>query len=149
MTGLTRWNPFREMDALQKRLDTYFNLDTTRHAHGDGNAAAYWAPLVDITEDDKEYVIKAELPEVNKGDVKVVVENGVLTISGERKLEKEVENKKFRRLERAYGSFVRSFTVPEDADDTKVSADFQNGLLTVRLLKQEKARPRSVEVKVA
>jgi len=110
---------------------------------------AQWLPLVDITEDDKEYLIKVELPEVRKDDVKVTVESGVLTISGERKFEKEEKDRKYHRLERAYGSFTRSFSVPDDADDTKVSAEFKDGVLTVRLAKSEKARPKSVEVKVA
>ena len=110
---------------------------------------AEWLPLVDITEDDKQYLIKAELPEVRKDDVKVTVENGVLTLSGERKFEKEEKEKKYHRIERAYGSFTRSFTVPDDADDTKVSAEFKDGLLTVRLAKNEKARPKSIEVKVS
>jgi HSP20 family protein len=107
-----------------------------------------WLPLVDITEDEKEYLIKAELPEVKKENVKVTVENGVLTISGERNFEKEERDKKYHRVERSYGRFTRSFGVPDDADDTKVSADFKDGLLTVRLTKSEKARPKSIEVKL-
>ena len=110
---------------------------------------AEWIPLVDITEDDQAYLIKAELPEVKKNDVKVTVENGVLNISGERKFEKEEQNKRYHRIERAYGSFTRSFAVPDDADDSAVTAEFKDGLLTVRLAKSEKARPKSVEVKVA
>jgi HSP20 family protein len=139
------------MEALQKRIDTLFNLQPSRATGGKETAltAARWAPLVDITEDEKEYLIKAELPEVQKGDVKVTVENGVLTISGERKLEKEEPNRKYHRVERAYGSFVRSFTVPEDTDDAKVTADFRDGVLSVRLIKQETARPKTIEVKVA
>jgi len=104
---------------------------------------------VDIAEDDKEYVITAELPEIKKEGVKVTVESGVLTISGERKFEKEEKGKKYHRIERAYGSFVRSFTVPDDADGSKVSAEFKEGVLRVHMPKSEKARPKSVEIKVS
>ncbi len=89
------------------------------------------------------------MPEVRKEDVKVTVENGVLTISGERKFEKEEKDKRYHRIERAYGSFTRSFSVPDDADDAKVGAEFKDGVLTVRLAKSEKARPKSIEVKVS
>lgn len=110
---------------------------------------AEWAPLVDIIEEEKEYRIKAELPEVNKSDVKVTVQDDVLTIAGERTFEKEETGRKYHRVERAYGSFARSFTLPEDADAAKVSADFKDGVLIVHLPKSEKARPKSIEVKVA
>ncbi len=151
MNGLTRWNPFREMEDLQKRLDTLFNLESSRPGvqKEESITVARWAPLVDVSEDEREYLIKAELPEVHKDDVKVTVENGVLTIAGERKLAAEEKTRKYHRVERAYGNFVRSFAVPDDADDARVSADFKDGVLTVRLAKHEKARPRSVEVKVA
>jgi HSP20 family protein len=150
MNALTRWDPFKEMDDLQKRLTSMFGLAPGRAADGkETMTVAQWLPLVDITEDGKEYLIKAELPEVKKDDVKVTVENGVLTICGERKFEKEEKDKRYHRIERSYGSFTRSFSVPDDADDAKVAAEFKDGVLTVRLAKSEKARPKSVEVKVA
>ena len=108
-----------------------------------------WTPLADITEDDREYVIKAELPELRKEDVNVTVENGVLTISGERKFEKEEKQKKYHRVERGYGSFVRTFALPEDADADKVKAVFKHGMLEVHLPKNEKAKPKQIEVQVA
>jgi len=110
---------------------------------------AEWAPRVDISEDDKEWLVKADLPEMKKEDVKVTVENGVLTITGERKFEKEEKNKKFHRIERSYGNFYRSFTLPDGADPDKVSAGFKDGVLNVHLPKSEKAKPKAVEVKVA
>lgn len=150
MNALTRWDPFKEMDDLQRRLGSIFGLASPRPANGkEQMTVAQWFPLVDITEDDKEYLIKAELPEVKKEAVKVTVESGVLTISGERKFEKEETNKRYHRVERAYGSFTRSFTVPDDADDSKVGAEFKDGVLTVRLAKSEKARPKSIDVKVS
>jgi HSP20 family protein len=107
-----------------------------------------WAPAVDVMETDEEFQIRAELPGVEKKDVKLSVENGVLLISGHREQEKEEKGKRYHRIERAYGNFARSFTVPEAVDAEKVTADFKNGLLTVHLPKSEKARPKSIEVKV-
>ena len=151
MTTLTRWDPFKELDELQNRLSTLFGRAPVRKDGGREEAMtlAEWAPLVDIIEEEKEYRIKAELPEVSKPDVKVTVQDDVLTIAGERTFEKEDTGRKYHRVERAYGSFARSFTLPEDADAAKVSADFKDGVLVVHLPKSEKARPKSIEVKVA
>src|SRR5436309_8641460 len=144
MNALTRWDPFKEMDELQRRLTSMFGLGSQRLGNGkeETMTVTQWLPLVDITEDDKEYLIKAELPELRKDDVKVTVEGGVLTISGERKFEKEEKDKRYHRIERSYGSFLRSFSVPDDADDTKVNAEFKDGVLFVHLQKNEKARPK-------
>ena len=152
MSTLIRWNPWKEMEDLQRRLSSVFDLAPFR-----GNALttdeqsrtlAEWAPAVDVIEDDKEYLIKVELPEVHKDDVKVTVENGNLTITGERKAEKEEKNRKYHRLERFYGKFERSFSVPTDADESKVNAEFKDGVLRVHLAKSEKALPKQIEVKV-
>jgi HSP20 family protein len=150
MNAITRWDPFKELEDMQNRLNTMFGRAPVRKG-GDKEEAltvAEWAPLVDITEDDKEYLIKAELPEVKKEDIKLTVDEDVLTITGERKYEKEEKGKKYHRVERAYGSFMRSFTLPEDADGSKVSAECKDGLLKVHLPKSEKAKPKSIEVKV-
>jgi HSP20 family protein len=112
-------------------------------------SAVEWSPLVDISEDDQEYLIKAELPEVKKEDVKVTAETGTLTIMGERKFEKEEKSRKYHRVERAYGAFGRSFSLPDNANPAKVSAEFKDGMLTVHLLKDQKAKPLQVEVKVS
>jgi HSP20 family protein len=146
----TRWNPFKDRDELESRLATMFG---TREAAGTGGkealTVAEWSPLVDITEDEKEYLIKAELPETKKENVRLTVENDVLAISGERKFEKEEKGKKYHRIERAYGSFVRSFSLPEDSDGSKVSADYKEGVLYVHLPKSEKAKPKAIEIKVS
>jgi len=105
--------------------------------------------LVDIAEDGKEYLIKVELPEVQKDDVKVTVESGTLTISGERKAEKVETGRKFHRVERFYGRFERNFSVPDDAEAKEVKAGFKDGMLRVHLAKSEKARPKQIEVKVS
>src|SRR5205085_7921178 len=150
MHTLTHWEPFREMEDLQNRLSSFFTRAPMRRGNGkESITLPEWTPLADITEDDREYVIKAELPELRKQDVKVTVENGVLTISGERKFEKEEKKKKYHRVERGYGTFMRSFTLPEDADANKVKAEFKNGLLRVHLPKSEKAKPKEIEVNIA
>ena len=150
MGTVTRWDPFRELDDLQDRLSTIFGRAPVKK-EGDKREAltvAEWAPLVDIVEDDKNYVIKAELPGLKKEEIKVGVQDDVLTISGERKYEKEEKDKKFHRIERAFGSFMRSFTIPDDSDGEKVSAEFKDGILRVHLPKTEKVKPKQVEVKV-
>jgi len=150
MTTPARWDPFKELDELQSRLSTLFGRAPVRK-EGDKREAltmAEWAPLVDITEDDKEYVIKAEVPEVKKEHIKLTVDEDVLTITGERKLEKEEKGRKYHRVERAYGSFVRSFTMPEDTDASKIHAEYKGGVLWIHLAKTEKAKPKAIEVKV-
>jgi HSP20 family protein len=140
----------RELDDLQNRLATLFGRAPVRTPNGKEEAltVAEWAPLVDIVEDDKQYLIKAELPEVTKDDVKVTVQDGVLTITGERTLEKEEKGMKYHRVERAYGRFGRSFTVPEDADGNGVVAEYRDGVLKVHLPKSEKAKPKTIEVNI-
>lgn len=146
---ITRWNPWKELEEMEKRLSTVFGrVPVAGGENKEAITVAEWSPLVDITEDDKEYLIKAEIPEMKKEDIKVNVNEDVLTISGERKYEKEEKGKKYHRVERAYGSFMRSFTLPEDADAAKVSAEYKDGVLKVHLPKSEKAKPKSIEVKV-
>lgn len=151
MNALTRWNQLRQLEALQHGLGSLFSRSSALGPEGQEEplAVAEWAPLVDISEDDKEYLIKAELPEVKREDVKVTAEEGTLTITGERKFEKEEKGKKYHRVERAYGSFVRTFSLPDDANPAKVSAEFKDGVLTVHLAKTAKAKPQQIEVKVA
>jgi HSP20 family protein len=151
MNALTRWNQLKELEALRHGLGSLFNRSPVHSTEGQEEQIAVpeWAPLVDISEDEREYLIKAELPEVKREDVKVTAEEGTLTITGERKFEKEEKGKKYHRVERAYGSFARSFSLPDDASPAKVSAEFKDGLLTVHLAKTEKAKPQQIEVKVA
>mgnify|MGYP000854136736 CR=1 FL=1 len=153
MNALTRWNPFREMEELQRRMSSLFDWSPFRRSSlttdEETISVPEWAPLVDIAEDDKEYLLKVELPEVQKDDVKVTVEGGTLTISGERKAEKEEKGRKFHRVERYYGRFERSFSIPDDAEADNVKAEFKDGVLRVHLAKSEKARPKQIEVKVA
>jgi len=149
MSALTSWNPLRELGSLENRLDRLFGMTSpSRNGEKEAMTVSQWTPLVDIIEDNNEYLVKAELPELKKEEVKVNVENGELTISGERKSEKEEKGKKFHRIERSYGSFLRSFTLPESVNADKVSAEFKDGVLSVHLPKDEKAKPKSIEVTV-
>jgi HSP20 family protein len=146
---LARWSPFREMERLQREMDRLFNGGLTPSIRGEeAMTITEWAPDVDISEDDKEFLVKAELPEVKKEDVKVTVEDGVLTIRGERKAEKEEKGKKYHRVERSYGSFERSFTLPEASDAGKINSEFKDGVLTVHLPKNPNAKPKAIEIKV-
>lgn len=148
---MTTWDPFRELQGTRGRLSGFFGPLARPKLHGEEEAltVAEWAPLVDIVEDEKEYLIKAELPEVKKELVRINVVDDVLTIAGERIMMKEEKDKKCRRIERAYGSFARSFTLPDDADAAKIRAEFKEGLLKVWLPKTEKAKARTVDVKIA
>ncbi len=153
MNALTRWNPFREMEDVQRRMSSLFDWSPFRRssltADEENITVPEWAPLVDIAEDEKEYLIKVELPEVQKDDVQVTVESGTLTITGERKAEKEQKGRRFHRVERYYGRFERSFSIPDDATADDVKAEFKDGVLRVHLAKSERARPKQIEVKVS
>jgi HSP20 family protein len=146
----TRWNPVRELESLQSRLSNILDIP---QVFGNGRkeslTIAEWSPSVDIIENESEYVIKAELPEINKKDVKVTVQNGLLTLSGERKFEKEEKGKKYHRIERSYGSFIRSFDLPDDADSEHVDAKFTEGMLTIHVNKSKAAAAKEIEVKTS
>jgi HSP20 family protein len=151
MNTLTRWDPFQELEDMQQRLSGFLG-SRPQIGENEGKESiivTQWTPLVDITEDDEEYLIKAEVPEIKRHEIEVTVENGVLVIAGERKLAREEKGKKYHRLERAYGRFARSFDLPDDADADKVSAEFKDGLLVVHIAKGEATRPKHIEVKVS
>jgi HSP20 family protein len=141
MSTLSVYNPFREFETLANRLLSQSQGSRTGESRP-------WLPSVDVTEDATAYSITADLPDVPKDAVKVTVEDGVLTIRGERKWEKKTENTKVHLVERSYGSFTRSFRLPDDAAGDKVSATFKDGVLKVSLPKREEAKPRQVEVQV-
>jgi HSP20 family protein len=154
---MVRWDPFRTelgldplraLEDVSYRLNRLFDRPLWAGLPREGLAAAAWAPVVDIEETDKEYLIKAELPELKKEDVKVSIREGVLTIEGERRKEKEEKGRRFHRLERSYGRFLRSFTLPPDADEKGVRADFKDGVLSIHVGRSATARPRAIEVKV-
>jgi len=150
MTTLTKWDAFRDLEDLSDRLQRVFGPRRLVHGNGGREAmtVADWIPSVDVAEDPERYLIKVEIPEVKREDVKVDVQDGVLTIHGERKQEKEEKGKRFHRIERSYGTFLRSFTLPDDVDGSQIVAEFKDGILNVTLPKSEAARPKAIEVKV-
>jgi HSP20 family protein len=140
--NLITWSPFRELDQLFSRYS--HDLGTL----GGGGDNLQWRPSADIVENDKEYLIKADLPEVKKEDIDISVENNVLTLSGERRVEKSTDNEKEHRRETYVGRFARSFALPEDVDQTQIKAEQKDGVLKVHMPKSESRRPRSVQVEV-
>jgi HSP20 family protein len=149
MIRFENMHPFRELEEIGERFNRLFGrLPLRRDSGQETLTVADWAPRVDITEDDKEYLIKAEIPEVDKKDVKVTVQEGVLTIQGERKQEKEENSKRVHRIERFYGTFARSFALPEDVEEDNLKAEFKDGMLLVHLPKAEKPKPKAVEIQV-
>jgi HSP20 family protein len=147
---LVRWSdPFREYAQLQDRINRVFS-----DAYGRGDeglmTSGTWAPPVDIYQNgDHEVVLKAELPDMTREDIDITVDNGTLTIRGEKKFSSEVKEESFHRIERRYGSFSRSFSLPQTVDTGKVGAEYKNGVLTVRLPLREEAKPRQIKVDVA
>lgn len=137
--------PVRKAESRTGRYHI-FNQNLPAPAGVEDPGPDEWVPLVDIIECQKEYVIKAELPEVSKGDVKVTVESGVLTISGHRNFEKMQDGKRYHRVERPYGRFTRSFSLPKDADHEKVNAEARDGLLKIHVAKNEAAKPRQIKI---
>lgn len=147
---IVRWSAFRELEDMSDRLNRIFSRSLPSRL-GEGSQELTipdWSPAVDIAETKNEYQIKVELPEVKKEDVKVSLADGMLHIKGERKLEKEEKDKKFHRIERFYGSFMRSFAMPDNVDESKLKAEFKDGVLNIRLPKSEKAKAKSTEVKI-
>jgi HSP20 family protein len=145
------WDPFREFQDLSNRLNRIFQVNANGDQEGREQALTVfdWAPPVNISETDKAYLVKADLPEVKKEDVKVTHDNGVLTIQGERKQAKREESEKFHRVESSYGKFLRRFTLPEDSQAETIDANFKDGSLTVVIPKAAAARPKSREIQVS
>ncbi|HCW90827.1 MAG TPA: heat-shock protein [Marinobacter sp.] len=150
MSNITRWNPVSEFEDMMNRYNRMFGL-TRAIGEREGKdlfSRSDWAPAVDIKETGEAFTIEAELPGMKKEDVKVTVDDGVLSIQGERKHEEETEDKKHHRIERVYGSFLRRFTLPENVDENSIKASFQDGVLTLNLKKAEPKEPRAIEVNV-
>ena len=152
--SLVRWNPARELAAwpsdlfgIQREMNKMF--DGVFRSTGDEDYSfSSWTPAVDIAEHDDEYLVKVELPGVNKDEVKLTLENNILTIRGEKKQEMETKKENYHRVERSYGSFQRSFTLPAAVKSDKIDASYKDGILTVSLPKAEEAKPKQIEVKV-
>lgn len=143
---LTKWDPFREIDDMFTKYLTHYNRPSL------GNqellASGDWAPRADIAETDLDFTIKVEVPEIKREDIKITIDNGVLNIRGERKREKEDKGVKYHRVERHYGSFLRSFSLPDNVAEEQIDAQFKEGVLTLRLPKMEKSKPKRIEIAV-
>jgi HSP20 family protein len=146
MRTLARWEPFHGASSLQDQLNRLFN-DVFERKSEESSLTA-WAPSVDIYETEHELVVKADLPEVDPKDLDIRVENNILTIRGERKFEKKVNEENYLRVERAYGSFARSFTLANTVNSEAIKADYQNGVLTLSIPKREEAKPKQIKVTV-
>ena len=149
---LVRWtDPFREFAQLQERINRVFSDAHSRPSGDEGLlTSGAWAPPVDIYQNgEHEVVLKAELPDMTREDIDITVDNGTLTIRGEKKFSGEVKEESFHRIERRYGTFSRSFSLPQTVDTGKVGAEYKNGVLTVRLPLREEAKPRQIKVDVA
>jgi HSP20 family protein len=147
--ALIRWDPFREMSSLQERMNRLMSDFRTRSPFGEEEMAqGAWIPAVDIYETKESIVLNVELPGVTKEDIALEVKDSTLTIKGEKKLEKNVKEENFHRLERSYGSFTRAFTLPSTVQQDKVKAKFRDGILEIMLPKAEEAKPKQIKVDV-
>jgi HSP20 family protein len=142
--AIVRWEPFRELSSLQTEMNRLFNaaFDTP----GNSQSARRWTPAMDLLETDDAFVLRADLPGLSESDVSIELEDNVLTLSGERKVEHEDKREGFYRVERAYGTFSRSLTLPKGVDAEAVSASFDRGVLEVRVPKPEQRKPRKIEI---
>lgn len=143
-TSVVRWDPFRNLSGLQEQVNRLF--DSTFRGQGDESALTTWAPSVDIYETENELVLKADLPDVSEKDIDVHVENNMLTVRGERKFEQKVKEENYLRVERAYGSFSRSFSLPNTVNTEAIKAEYKNGVLTVTMPKRAESKPKQIKV---
>jgi HSP20 family protein len=151
MTLLTRWEPLREFSTMQDRINRMNRLFRESYNHEgpeDALTTTSFAPPVDIYEDEHTITLKLEVPGIDEKDIDVRIDNNTLTVHGERKIEKEEKEENFRRVERQYGSFTRSFTLPSSVDPQQVSADHNQGVLKIRLAKKAEAKPKQIRVNV-
>ena len=147
MTVLTRWEPFREFSTLQDRMNRLFR-ETYSEGQDQSLTASTFAPAVDVYEDEHNVTLKIEVPGIDEKDIDVRIENNTLTVHGERKIEKEEKEENYRRVERQYGSFTRTFTLPTTVDTENVSATYDKGVLKITLPKKAEAKPKQIKVNV-
>ncbi len=146
MMELVRWNPWREMVGTRNRAGRFFDEFFFQTDAGENAAAWNWNPVVDVYETDEHFVIKADLPGIEKDDLALDVKNGVLTLKGERSYDEEVKKENVHFRERAHGRFVRSFRLPEHVDTDKITADYTNGVLKIEIPKPETVKPKQITV---
>jgi HSP20 family protein len=148
MTVLTRFEPFREFSTLQDRINRVFRESYRSASQDEPLTTSSFAPAVDVYEDEHNVTLKIEVPGIDEKDIDVRLENNTLTVHGERKIEKEEKEENYRRVERQYGSFTRTFTVPNTVDSEKVSATYDKGVLKITLPKKAEAKPKQIKVNV-
>ncbi len=148
MTVLTRWDPFREFTTLQDRMNRLFRDSSGGDVREEALTTSTFAPPVDVYEDDHNITLKIEVPGIEEKDIDVRIENNTLTVHGERKFEKEEKEENFRRVERQYGSFTRSFMLPNTVDAERVQANYDKGILKIQLAKKAEAKPKQIKVNV-
>jgi HSP20 family protein len=148
MTVLTRWEPFREFSTLQDRMNRLFRESYSGEGRDESLATSSFAPAVDVYEDEHKVTLKIEVPGIDEKDIDVRVENNTLTVHGERKIEKEEKEENYRRVERQYGSFTRTFTLPPTVDTENVAAVYDKGVLKIALPKKAEAKPKQIKVTV-
>ena len=148
MTVLTRWEPFREFSTLQDRMNRLFRESYNDASRDESLTTSSFAPAVDVYEDEHKVTLKIEVPGIEEKDIDVRVENNTLTVTGERKIEKEEKEENYRRVERQYGSFTRHFTLPQTVDSENVSATYDKGVLKINLPKKAEAKPKQIKVNV-
>jgi HSP20 family protein len=144
--AIVRWEPFRELTSLQNEMNRLFNTVFDTPAPGNGGAMRRWMPAMDLVESGDHFVLRADLPGMSEEDVKIELEDGTLTLSGERKAEHEENEEGYYRVERAFGSFSRSLTLPKGVNPDAVSAKFDRGVLEIRIPKPEERKPRRIEI---
>jgi HSP20 family protein len=147
MTVLTRWDPYRELNTLQDRMNRLFNASFAE-ARDESLTSSSFAPAVDVYEGEHDVTLKIEVPGIEEKDIDVRIENNTLTVHGERKIEKEEKEENYRRIERQYGSFTRTFTLPNTVDTENASANYDKGVLKIRLAKKAEAKPKQIKVNV-
>ena len=144
--AVTRWDPFRDLNVLQDRMNRLFENAGRGWTAEEPAATTTWSPAVDIFETEGEIVVKAELPGIDRKDIVLHMENNVLTLRGERRLEKETKEENYHRIERSYGGFSRSFTIPTTVDEQNIRADYKDGILKIVLPKKEQVKPKQIKI---
>jgi HSP20 family protein len=144
--AIIRWDPFRDLVTIRDKMNRLFEDAVTQRGEEKELVASSWAPAVDIYEDESQLVLTAEIPGLSEKDVEIKIEDNVLSIQGERKLEKETREENYHRIERAYGSFYRSFTLPNYVDEDKIRAEHENGVVKITMPKKAELKPRKVKI---
>ena len=144
--AVIRWDPFRDLNSLQDRMNRLFEEANRGWRSDEPSSTTAWSPAVDIFETEDEIIVRAEVPGMDRNDIELSLENNVLTLTGDRKLQKETEDENYHRIERSYGSFSRSFSIPAMVNEDKIRAEYNDGVLSIALAKKERARLKQIKI---